>query len=73
MKWTDLPDQAGTWFKFYHSRFQGYEYVVMGPQGAEYSRIPGCLLDRVDEGYRWLGPVPLDPEAPEDRSKRDVL
>jgi hypothetical protein len=27
IRWLDSPDAAGTWFKFYMSRFQGYEYV----------------------------------------------
>lgn len=71
LRWTNMPNEAGTWFRYYRSSFQTYEYVVIGPRGPEYARIPGCLLD-THEGMRWLGPIPPDPDAQEDWPKRDV-
>ena len=71
MRWLDLPDEVGTWFGYYRGKFQTYEYLVQGPRGLEYSRIPGVLFSSSD-GWRWLGPIPVDPDAPQAISNRDV-
>lgn len=72
MKWTNVPDEPGTWFKYYRGSFQTYEYFVKGPRGLEYSRIQGVLVDHAIDGMRWLGPIPPDPESDQVFSKRDV-
>jgi hypothetical protein len=64
VRWVTNPDCPGTWFKYYKGLFQGYEYFVTGSRGVlEYSRVPGVALMPSPDGYRWLGPMPLDPDA----------
>lgn len=62
MKWLDVPDSPGLWLRFYNQKFQSWEYVVIGQNGPEYSRIPGVGFD-ADNSCRWFGPIPPDPEA----------
>ena len=70
--WEDVPNAPGTWFQYYRSTFQSYDYFVFGPRGLEYARVPGHPAPNQCDRFRWFGPIPLDPQAEEEISKRDV-
>lgn len=63
-EWKTVPDEPGLWLKAYRGYVQGVvEEFVTSDKGLEWRRIPGHLIEALDEFTTWYGPIPK-PECP---------